>query len=395
MARDRPDLSILAYDLKSSGVVRNALRLAGAAHAAGLRTELWVARHNGALRDEVPAGVSVRDSGRRGPAMIGEAPDLVGSLWALATYLRDRRPAIALSAGNHMNLAANVAYRLAGAPGGVSLWARASNATLATPMSVYLGRPLPRVLGGLVNAVNGLHYRGFERIIAVSGELGEALTDNLGVDRRCVSVIVNGVDVDAVQRQAAAPLDDPWFGEDEIPVIVSAGRLSRQKNFGDLVRAVAKVRTHRPVRLVILGEGPGRERRALEDIARSVGIGEHLRLPGFEANPYRFMARASLFAASSLWEGASNAVLEALAAGVPIAAYRCPTGIREVLEPLGTEPSVAPHDVDGLAAAILQRMAQPRGGKRLQAYAGRFQLRQTLDAYVACFTSALNPAAVS
>jgi len=392
MTRDGPDLSLLAYDLKASGVVRNALRLAGAASAAGFRTELWVARNHGALRDEVPAGIEVRHSGRNGSVALPEGPDLAASLWALAFYLRERRPAIALSTGNHMSLAANLAYRLAGAPTGVSLWARASNATLATPMAAWLGRPLPRFMAGLINAANGLHYRGFERVIAVSRELGETLTGSLGVDDRRLTVIPNGVDVAAVQRLAAAPLDDPWFGPDEIPVIVSAGRLSRQKNFADLIRAVAKVRTRTPVRLVILGEGPAGERRALEATARALGLREHVRLAGFDANPYRYMARASLFAASSLWEGASNVVLEALAAGAPVAAYRCPTGIGEVLDPLGSEPSVEPHDIDGLAAVILARLARPRDGKRLKDYAGGFQLARTLESYVNCFTAALSPA---
>lgn len=395
MTRDRPDLSILAYDLKASGVVRNALRLAEAASAAGFRTELWVARNHGALRDEVPAGIEVRHSGRLGRAALPEGPDLVGALWALSAYLRERRPAIALSAGNHMSLAANLAYRLAGAPAGVSLWARASNATLATPMAAWLGRPLPRPVGGLVNAANGLNYRGFERVIAVSRELGEALTGSLGVDGRRLTVIPNGVDVDAVQRLAGARLDDPWFGPGEMPVIVSAGRLSRQKNFGDLVRAVSKVRARIPARLVILGEGPPSERRALERTARAHGLQDHFRLAGFDANPYRYMARASLFAVSSLWEGASNVVLEALASGVPVAAYRCPTGIGEVLDPLGSEPSVAPRDVDGLAAAILARLSRPRDGKRLKAYAGGFQLARTLESYVICFAAALSPAPAS
>lgn len=395
MARDRPDLSLLTYDLKASGVVRNALRLAGAARAAGLRTELWVARDHGSLRDEVPAGIEVYHSGRKGRAAMPEGPDLASSLWALASYLRERRPAIALSAGNHMNLAANLAYRLAGAPRGVSLWARASNATLATPLEAYLGRPLPRLAGGVVNAVNGLHYRGFERVIAVSRELGETLTGSLGVDSRRLTVIPNGVDVAAVERLAAAPLDDPWFAAGEKPVIVSAGRLSRQKNFADLIRAMAKVRSCTPARLLILGDGPASERRALEGTARALGLQDHFRLAGFDANPYRYMARASLFATSSLWEGASNVVLEALAAGAPVAAYRCPTGIGEVLDPLASEPSVPPHDVDGLAAAIEMRLARPRDGKRLKDYAGGFQLARTLESYVNCFTAALDPARIT
>ena len=392
MTSKRPDLSVLGYDLRASGVVRNALRIAGAAQAAGLKTELWVARADGPLRAEVPEGIAVRDAGWRGTALVGRSLDLALSLKAFAAYLNEARPRIALSSGNHMHTASSLAYRLAGAPRDVSMWARASNATLKTPLSAYLGRPLPRSVAGLIDFGNGLQYRGFDRIIAVSEELAGILKHDLGIDPQRVSVIANGVDVADVARQAAARLDDPWFAKDNTPVIVSAGRLSRQKNFGDLIRAVAQVRRTQPVRLVILGDGPPRQRRELEGIARSLGVADDLRLPGFEANPYRFMAHASVFALSSLWEGASNVVLEALAAGAPVAAYGCPTGIREVLDPLGSEAVVNPHDVEGLAGGILQRMARPRDEDRLKAYAARFGLTETLEAYVASFTRALGAA---
>ncbi len=392
MTPNRPDLSVLGYDLRASGVVRNALRIAGAAHAAGLKTQLWVARADGPLRAEVPEGIAVRDAGWRGAPMVGRSLDLALSLRAFAAYLHDTRPCIALSSGNHMHTAASLAYRLAGAPRDVSLWARASNATLQTPLSAYLGHPLPRPVAGLIDFGNGLQYRGFDRIIAVSEELASALRRDLGIARQRISVIANGVDVADVARQAAARLDDPWFTKDNTPVIVSAGRLSRQKNFGDLIRAMARVRRTQPVRLVILGDGPPRQRRELEGIARSLGVTDDLRLPGFEANPYRFMAHASVFAISSLWEGASNVVLEALAAGAPVAAYSCPTGIREVLDPLGSEAVVNPHDVDGLAGGILQRMARPRDEGRLKAHAARFGLSEMLEAYVASFSRALGAA---
>jgi glycosyltransferase involved in cell wall biosynthesis len=389
MAAKRPDLCVLGYDLRASGVVRNALRIAGAAHAGGLKTELWVARADGPLRAEVPQGVTVVAAEQRA-AITGRSLGLARSIRPLAAYLRDKKPRIALSSGNHMHVAASLAYQLSGARRDVSLWARASNATLKTPLSAYLGQPLPEALAGLVDFANGLQYRGFERIIAVCDELAEVLTNDLGVERQRVVVISNGIDVDAIASQAVAPLDHPWFAEGGAPVIVSAGRLSRQKNFGDLIRAAAMVRMSLPVRLVIFGEGPASERQSLEKLAGMLGFTEHLRLPGFEANPYRFMARASVFALSSLWEGASNVVLEALAAGSPVAAYRCPTGIREVLDPLGNESLVNPHDVDGLANAILHRLAHPQEGNRLKAYAGRFTLAQTLDAYVECFSSALS-----
>ncbi len=154
-------------------------------------------------------------------------------------------------------------------------------------------------------------------VIAVSHELAAMLTDELHLPAGKIVTIPNGVNVAEVQRQAAAPLDDPWFADGAPPVILGVGRLSRQKNFPLLIEAFALLRREQEARLVILGDGPAGTREALLQQVARLGVTADVRLPGFEPQPMRYFARAGLFVLSSLWEGASNVVLEAMAAAAP------------------------------------------------------------------------------
>lgn len=384
----RPDLAILGFDLRASGVVRNALRIAGAAAAAGLNTELWTVKADGPLRDEVPPGVTFRSAGFSG-AGLGRTADLARAIPSLSNYLSQSSPRLALSSGNHMHIAAGLAYRFAGRPVDVRLWARASNATLKHPIGAALGRDLPRSVASAVDAVNRLQYRGFAHVIAVCRELGDCLVRELGLPPQNVSVIPNGVSLVAIREAAQQPLEHAWMQGDAAPVILAAGRFSRQKNFADVIGALKLVRRDVPARLVILGDGTVAQRSALQRQASELGLGDAVLLPGFDANPWRWMRRAAVLAVSSRWEGSSNVVLEALACGTSVVAYRCPTGIAEVVEPLGSGLVVAPGDVDGLAAAIVRRLKEPRDSAALQSYVEQYDLARTLDSYVSLFIRTL------
>lgn len=384
----RPDVSILGFDLRASGVVRNALRIAGAAAAAGLTTELWTVTGNGPLLAEVPSGVVLRSADLAG-GNLGRTLDLTRAIPQLAAYLKQTRPRIALSSGNHMHVAASLAYRLAGRPADVKLWARASNATLKHPIGAALGLDLPGPVGSAIDAVTRLQYRDFARVIAVCHELGSHLVQELGLLPQNVSIIPNGVSLAKIREAADQPLDHAWMQEGAPPVILAAGRFSRQKNFADLIRTLAVVRRDVPARLVILGDGSPDRRGALERQATKLGLADAVLLPGFDANPWRWMRHAALLAVSSRWEGSSNVVLEALACGTPVVAYRCPTGIAEVVEPLGPGLVVEPGDVAGLAAAIVRRLREPRDSAALQMHVEQFDLTRTLDAYVRLFIRTL------
>ena len=379
------ELAILVYDFSATGVVRNAVRIAAYAAAVGIKTELWTVRGEGPFRAPVPEGVSVVEIGpsaarrlNRGLANLTVVP------W-LSELIAKRQPGVLLSAGNHFHFAAGLAYRLAGSPSDIRFIGRASNAT------PRLGRQ-GSFLGALANRLDAMKYSGMHRIVAVSRELADDLILRLNIASERVSVIPNGIDVAQIKLLAAEPLGDHWFAPDAPPVFISAGRISKQKNYPLLIEAFARVRRQLPARLIVLGEGTRGARDLLLRQARSLGVADDVRLPGYEPNPMRYFARAKAFVLSSLWEGASNVLLEALACGCPVIATDCPTGVRELLEDGQVGEIVPTGDAKALAEAMIRSLSIRGDEQLLRMNAGRFRLENTLSSYLELISSELAPA---
>ncbi len=374
------DLAILTYDLRSSGVVRNVLRIAEAARSSGLTTELWIIQAAGALVEQLPGDLAVRTIGA--PSLrLPRALHSLSNLPRLVRLLRVHRPALLLSSGNHVHAFACIAHRLARVPG-TRLIGRVSNALAAAVAAKH-----PGGAGALVRRaatmVERIQYRSMHRLIAVSQELAQDLVHLAGVDPRRITVIANGVDLVSIDRQSRAANDHPWFAAGAAPVVVAVGRHCRQKNFAHLLRAFARLRGRLDARLVILGEGDARTLANLQRLASELGVSQDVWLAGYQANPYRFLARARLFVLSSRWEGASNALIEALACGCPVVATACPTGVREVLTDQRTGALVPMGDVGALAEAMYTRLVRPHDPASSRRHAAAYRLPQTLAGYLA------------
>jgi glycosyltransferase involved in cell wall biosynthesis len=161
------------------------------------------------------------------------------------------------------------------------------------------------------------------------------------------------VDYASVRRQSEEPLTDPWFEED-VDVVLAVGRLTAQKDFETLIRAVAALPE---VRLLVLGEGE--ERARLAALVAELGVADRVRLHGFVANPYPYFARASVIALSSRWEGLPTVLLEALPFDARIVSTDCPSGPQEILQ-RGTYGRLVPmEDPEALARAIDEARAEP------------------------------------
>ena len=146
-------------------------------------------------------------------------------------------------------------------------------------------------------------------VVVPSGTLERIARRRWGVaEPRCIP---NGVAVERFARPAR-----PWPEErPEGFVIATVAGLRAVKNLPRLVRAVV---ANEGVSLVIAGEGP--ERGAIEAEARRLGVADRIHLPGFLADPARLLTHADLFALSSDSEQFPISLVEAMAAGLPVAA---------------------------------------------------------------------------
>lgn len=116
----------------------------------------------------------------------------------------------------------------------------------------------------------------------------------------------------------------------EVPVILSAGRLSPEKRLPDLLRAFELVHAQREARLVIVGDGP--ERESLERLVIELGIQGSVEFVGYSTEVRQFMARADLFVLCSEFEGLPTTLIEAVGNGCRVVSTDCPHGPREILE---------------------------------------------------------------
>lgn len=171
-----------------------------------------------------------------------------------------------------------------------------------------------------------------------------------------------------------------WLAR-SVPRVVAMGRLTRQKGFDLLLRAFAKCRERHPEwSLVILGEGE--ERSRLEALACELGIESNVALPGHVPDPVIVLQRADLFVLCSRYEGFPNALVEAMACGVPVVATDCPSGPRHIVRDGIDGLLVAPESPDTLVAAMEALMGAPDMRRRLGAQGvdvvRRFSLRRVM-----------------
>jgi glycosyltransferase involved in cell wall biosynthesis len=145
--------------------------------------------------------------------------------------------------------------------------------------------------------------------------------------------------------------------------LLAMGRLGHEKGFDVLLKAFALVATsHRDWMLEIVGEGA--VRAYLQSCIQERGLEERVLMPGFTHRPFDAMHRADLFVVSSLEEGFSNVLLEAMACGLPVVSFDCPSGPRHIIRNGVDGFLVPPRDAQALAAALDHLMGdEPERGR--------------------------------
>lgn len=259
-------------------------------------------------------------------------PTQVGVLFRLVRELRQFRPSVLQSFLFHANILGRIAGVLADVP---LVYSGLRVAEKQKRWHLWLDRWTQLFVSMNVCVSEGVRLHAMQS----------------GISAKKLCVIPNGVDE---QRFAnAIPADMSGFGiPGDAQIIVTVGRLTEQKGHADLIRAVAPRLVQRR-HLVIVGEG---EKRAeLEAIIQEQNMSERVHLIGWQPDIPGILAASHLFVLPSLWEGMPNALLEAMASGLPCIA----TDVEGVRELLGTGDSakiVAPGDVKALRNAVYEAL---------------------------------------
>jgi glycosyltransferase involved in cell wall biosynthesis len=152
-----------------------------------------------------------------------------------------------------------------------------------------------------------------------------------------------------------------------------------QKDFATLLKAFARLRRTRPAKLIILGDGEGKE--DLEALAETLGIRTDVDFPGYVANPYVYFRQASVFVLSSAWEGLPNVLIEAMACGCPVVSTDCPSGPSEILDGGRFGRLVPVGDDAAMAQAIEATLDQGDAPAAPGEHARRFNFDSVVERY--------------
>ncbi|MBZ0156699.1 MAG: glycosyltransferase [Alphaproteobacteria bacterium] len=186
----------------------------------------------------------------------------------------------------------------------------------------------------LYEELDRIFLRLADHVVAVSEGQREKILQ-LGIPPERVSVIHNGIHLSCPDPCPSVSLRQELKVDGGECLVMSAGRLSIEKNFGGLIDAAALLAKKEPaLRFVVFGEGVLRE--TLEQKVREAGLQGMFFLPGFRRDFASILLEADIFVLPSFTEGLPNVVLEAYAQKKPVVATA-----------VGGVPEVVRHGTDG------------------------------------------------
>jgi len=364
-----PDhICMFLTDLSGGGAERTMLDLAAGFARRGHRVDLVLAAATGPYLDTVHERVHLVDlrAGRTARAIL-----------PLAAYLRRDRPDVVFTTLHHACLAASAAHALTRSPS--RLFLREATTVSARPLTAHNLRQRFQRL-----AMRWAYGRA-DGAIAVSEGVANDLRRVFGVPEHKIWTLYNPVVTDDIARLAAEPPEHGWFDGVGPPVVLGVGRLVEPKGFMTLLNAFAMVRTRRPVRLMLLGEGP--HRQDLERHARTLGVADDVALPGFVSNPFAYLARSAVYVLSSRFEGLPGTLIQALACGCPVVATDCLSGPAEILDRGSFGELVPVGDSAAIAAAIERTLDSPMPAELLRRRASVYAAEPVVSAHLRAFAS--------
>jgi glycosyltransferase involved in cell wall biosynthesis len=346
----RARICFVLPSLNGGGAERAAVHILNHLPANRWHRSMFLFNKTGPYLDELDPSIALASGGGR------------FAQWrSLRAYIRRTRPQIVVSFLSYFSVLTAVRAAAVGARVVFNQ---------QTPMSAFLeDGDYPWRRGwrrAVFNQATRTGYAAADLIVTTSKGVADDLVDRFGVRRANIAVVPNPVDVEAVTRAAAQPIEPQFQSVWTRPVIVAAGRLAEAKNYPLLIDAIAELRKQIEVRLFILGTGELEP--AIRERIRERGLEASVILCGFQKNPWKYIGKADVFALSSRYEGFGNVLIEAMACGVPVVATRS-AGTTDIIRHGVDGLLVDTHDPSALSRALATLISDPKALKDMSAAA--------------------------
>ena len=329
-------IALVLGSMRMGGAERASLNLINEFVARGVRCDLVLVQAEGELLSELDPEVNI--------VPLGKGRTLY-SVFAMRRYLKKIRPQVVIAGQTHVQIMTLLARKRSLSNIPVILNEHSTFST-NNPGSTFKGR-LTRLFAKYI-------FNHADAITAVSQGVKKDLLQEFPFLGPKLDVIYNPVVGRTLFEKSRLEVQMPWDKRESIPVILGLGRLVPDKDFENLLHAVAIARKSQRIRLLIAGDGPDKEK--LVKLAEKLSYGNDINFMGLSDNPYSLMKQADLFVLSSRREGLPMSLIEALACGCRVVSTDCESGPSEILNKGEYGRLVPVADADLLSKAILSSL---------------------------------------
>lgn len=363
LAENTKRITLFMPAFSGGGAERVMIALANNFDSQNINVDMVVLASDGPYIHELSKGVRIVDLGVN-RAMRGIIP--------FARYLKKNKPEVVLVTMKQVALCAYFARRLTFGASKTRLLIR--EAVSPTFSEMHQGVSV-RIMSILLRYV----YKDVDAVISTTPEMTDELSARYQFKR--LLTIGNPVATKKFRALMNQRADCHWPWPKNEKLVLSVGRLGRQKDFSTLIKAFALANQELPARLAILGEGELRPE--IEAQIASLGIEDRVWLPGFVENPFAYMASCDLYVMSSIGEGLPNALIQALCTGTPVVSTSCPTGPKDLLEDGKYGHLVDIGDFSAMAECIVHSLThESKNVTRQNHFLKKFDVQTISDLYL-------------
>jgi len=332
----RKKILFTSPNLKSGGAQRHLINIINSLNSSDFDISLFLFSNEGELINEIKKNIRIFHPVSNSLSKTFKPAAILFGILELIRVIRKERPLILYS--RH--------------------WCKIPNSLLGRSLSVYSvsgeGNNIRETLLNKNLKLRVFYYlrklglKYTDHIIANSKSLSDELDEVFNTNSK-TEVIYNGVDIREINEKSREKINHQWLNEN-VPVLISVGRLSRQKGHRDLIEAVSLLRPEIDIRLIIMGEG--KIRQELIDYSDDLGIKDSVDIISNKSNPFPYIKNSDIFVCPSRYEGLSNVILEASALGMPVVSTDHKHGANEIIENGVNGILVPVGDSKSLAGAI-------------------------------------------